>query len=284
MILRGHPVSPVRQSCLVFAITLLTLLGPDSFAQSGAGHHAKTQLIAEDEALRPGHIAWVGLRFDLDTGWHIYWKNPGDSGEPPRVAWELPAGFQAGEIRWPAPTRLGSGSVVDYGYEGRVLLMAPIETPATLKENDTVTLAAAVKLIVCREICIPDEARLTLTLPSLNGQSTHTSKWRYLFQQTRQQLPKPMPAGWKAQAESRNDAVILSVETGARTEKATFFPLEASQIENSAPQAVTPFEKGFRLTLKKSEQLMKPIASLKGLIVLEPGGASYNIAAPVVHK
>lgn len=274
----------VKRFSFVFTTALLSLFGTNSFAQTGTEHHARAQLIAEDDSLRPGDTPWVGLLFDLDKGWHIYWTNPGDSGEPPRVTWELPAGFRAGEIRWPSPIRLGGGSIVDYGYEGRVLLMAPIETPATLKENDTVTLAATVKLIVCREICIPDEARLTLTLPSLDGQSTHTSKWQDLFQRTRQQLPKPMPAGWKAQAESWNDAFILSVETGAPVDKATFFPLEVSQIQNSAPQAVTPFEKGFRLTLKKSEQLMKPIASLKGLIVLEPGGASYNIAAPVVHK
>ncbi|MFY9529220.1 MAG: protein-disulfide reductase DsbD domain-containing protein [Candidatus Acidiferrales bacterium] len=268
----------------MFTIALLSLFGTKSFAKPGTEHHAQAQLIAEDDALRPGHTAWVGLLFDLDKGWHIYWTNPGDSGEPPRVTWELPAGFRAGEIRWPTPIRLGGGSIVDYGYEGRVLLMAPVETPANLKAGDTLDLAANVKWLVCNEICIPDKARLTLTVPTRRAQSSQPPKWQRLFRQTRQQLPKPMPAGWKAQAESRNDTFILCVETGALVDKATFFPLETSQIQNSALQAVTPFDRGLRLTLKKSEQLVKPVASLKGLIVLEPGGTSYNITAPVVHE
>ena len=100
-------------------------------AQSTADTHLKVELIAEQATSPAGQSLWVGLMFRLDQGWHIYWQNPGDSGEPPKIQWELPTGFVAGSIRWPQPIRLGSGSIADYGYEGQLLLMAPIEGPST---------------------------------------------------------------------------------------------------------------------------------------------------------
>ena len=75
-------------------------------AQSSPAFHGKVDLIAEDDVLESDRVAWVGLLFDLEKGWHIYWVNPGDAGESPRIQWHLPTGFQAGDIRWPTPLRL----------------------------------------------------------------------------------------------------------------------------------------------------------------------------------
>src|SRR5579862_6454168 len=84
---------------LALAIACTLGAGAQSFTQS----HAKMTLLAEDGALKAGQTAWIGLYFDMEPGWHIYWVNPGDSGEAPRVQWDLPKGFRAGDIRWPAP-------------------------------------------------------------------------------------------------------------------------------------------------------------------------------------
>ncbi len=110
-------------------------LGAEAKAQapppSESVSHAKVSLVAENASPPLGKPLWVGLLFQLDPGWHIYWQNPGDSGEPPKVQWLLPRGFRASFFDWPAPIRLGSGSVIDYGYEGQVLLMAPITSTGT---------------------------------------------------------------------------------------------------------------------------------------------------------
>ena len=86
----------------------------------------------------------MGLHFELESGWHIYWINPGDSGEPPRVQWRLPAGFRAESIQWPAPQRIEDHSLVDYGYEGEALLMVPVESPADLEVHESVKIEAQV--------------------------------------------------------------------------------------------------------------------------------------------
>ncbi len=129
-----------------------------SNAQLPAQPHLKVELISEQPTSPPGQPLWVGLLFRLEPGWHIYWQNPGDSGEPSRTQWNLPTGFLAGSIRWPQPIRLGGGSVVDYGYEGQVLLMAPLQASSSRKETSLPSLSADVKYIVCRDVCIPRES------------------------------------------------------------------------------------------------------------------------------
>jgi DsbC/DsbD-like thiol-disulfide interchange protein len=244
-------------------------------AQSSPESHAHVELIAEQNTAAPGKPLWVGLLFRLDPGWHIYWQNPGDSGEPPRVEWQLPSGFSAGAIRWPVPVRLVDGSVVDYGYQSQVLLMAPIEAHASAMPS----LSADVKYIVCREMCIPGKAHLALATPSGND----AAQWQTLFEQTRQQLPKPVPAAWKVSAESHGNQFILTVRGASELRSASFFPLDAAQIDNSGRQDFVSIAGGFRLTMKKSDLLVKPIATLRGLIVLAPGRA-YEVSAPVVAR
>jgi thiol:disulfide interchange protein DsbD len=250
-----------------------------SNAQSPAETHLKVELISEQATSSPGRPLWVGLLFRLDQGWHIYWQNPGDSGQPPKVQWELPTGFVAGSIRWPQPIRLGGGSVVDYGYEGQVLLMAPIQGPSSHNATLPPNLSADVKYIVCRDVCIPGKAHLTLSGPA----GGDWAPWRALFEQTRAQLPKPAPASWKVTAVSSREHFTLSVQARTQPAGASFFPLEPSQIDNSSPQDFAPTPDGFRLTVKKSDQLTKPITTLKGLIVLGPGRA-YEVSAPVASQ
>ena len=251
--------------------------------QSAPENHAKIELIAEEDSFRPGHTLWIGLLFQLDNGWHIYWQNPGDSGEPPKVEWSLPAGFQAEAIRWPTPKRLGSGSVVDYGYEGQVLLMVPMRIAASAKTMTSGTIGASVKYLVCREICIPGKADLTLTAPGVAGPAAHYSQWRKLFEQTRAAWPRPAPARWKIAVESRRNDFVLSVSNARRAQSAAFFPLDASVIANSAQQVFTASAGGFQVSLKKSDLLTKTPKALRGVIVVD-GVSAYEVAAPIAGR
>jgi DsbC/DsbD-like thiol-disulfide interchange protein len=267
-----------RSIVLLTAGAMLAFVGRSN-AQLRAQQHLKVELISEQSPSPPGQPLWVGLLFRLEPGWHIYWQNPGDSGEPPKVQWELPAGFVAGSLRWPQPIRLGGGSVVDYGYEGQVLLMAPIQGPSSRNATSLPSLSADVKYIVCRDVCIPEKAHLTLSGPA----GGDWALWRALFEQTRAQLPKPSPANWKVTAVSNKQHFILSVQARSQLTGAGFFPLEPGQIDNSSPQDFAPTHNGFRITLKKSDQLTKPVTNLRGLIVLGPGRA-VEVSAPVVSR
>ena len=267
------------------ACTGLTLASTGR-AQSGPPSHARIELIADD-APASGGTVWVGLLFRMDPGWHIYWQNPGDSGTPPRAEWHLPAWYRAGAIRWPIPIRLAHSSIVDYAYEDEVLLMAPIERASNSRGEIVVAIAADVRYIVCSDVCVPGKEHLTLTLPSRSEDADDTEgdpeQWHAIFQRTRLRIPRPAPEKWKLSAESSKDEFVLSVHTGVPAKNATFFPLDPDEIENSAPQVFASTEDGFRLTLRKSEQLANPVETLRGVVVFGPQSA-FEVAVPVVGR
>ena len=266
--------------CVVFLLlALAALTGFPAKAQLPTAPVIHVSLLAEPESIAPGQQFWVAVRFQMEKGWHIYWINPGDSGEPPRIQWRLPAGFQAGELRWPHPERLVTKYSTDYGYADQMLLLAPIRPPAGLAPGAKVNLAGTVKWVVCREVCIPGKTEVALSLPVKQEQRPRPQPNRP-FEDARKRIPQPAPAHWRARARAEKNEIVLSIETGQPIAQAEFFPLQAQQIENAAPQVITALPQGLRLRLKKSEQFLKPLANLKGVIVFSSGKA-YVIDAPV---
>ncbi len=267
---------------LFSAATLLLILAvaKGGAAQSFTASHAKVSLVAENNSLQAGQSAWVGVLFDIEKGWHIYWVNPGDAGEAPRIQWHLPAGFQAGEIRWPAPERLPASTVIDYGYEGKVLLPVSLRVPAGYSAASPVALTADVRYVICRDVCIPAAALAKLSIPSANAGGAAD---RQLFHTAFDNAPKAWPAGWKAQASENGGFFVLSLETGMSESKAVFFPLQQDQIDNDAMQGLMPNARGVQIKLKKSDQLKQPIAALKGVVVLGPGRV-FEVSAPLTAR
>ncbi|MDR1969144.1 MAG: thioredoxin family protein [Burkholderiaceae bacterium] len=120
---------------------------------------------------------WVGLQIEHAPHWHTYWKNPGDSGLPTELQWTLPPGVLAGDIAWPLPKKLPIGPLMNYGYDGTVLLPVPLTiTPAYQPSALTNALEVRLKAswLVCREECIPQQGEFAIQVPlrsstALNG-------------------------------------------------------------------------------------------------------------------
>jgi DsbC/DsbD-like thiol-disulfide interchange protein len=140
----------VSRDMLALTVLLLALglLGPDgAVAQSQSFPHGTVRLVAETSGVQTAHNFTLALHFSLEDGWHTYWVNPGDSGEPPRVTWALPAGITAGPIEWPVPEKLGTSSIVDYGYRREVTPLVPLHAAATLPAQEPLTIRAEVRLL-----------------------------------------------------------------------------------------------------------------------------------------
>src|SRR5580704_8345722 len=159
------------------ALGLASLLcGANAGATEAPIPHGTIEIIAQNESIEPGRDFNLGLHFQLEKGWHIYWANPGDSGEPPRVEWKMPKGVTAEEIEWPTPHRLGTSAIVDYGYEDAVTLIVPMRTETILAAQQTAQIGVQVKVLVCREMCIPGKAQVSLTLPIKSQTAAPNSK------------------------------------------------------------------------------------------------------------
>ncbi len=247
--------------------------------------HGTVELISDVQSIQPGSAFLVGLLFRLEPGWHIYWKNPGDSGQPPRVSWQLPEGFKAGPIEWPAPKRLPVGSLLDYGYEGEVLLPIGIESPAVAPKKSSQTLSAALRVLVCRETCMPGKAALSLTLPVRDTAPQPSAAHRELFASAHAAQPQSLPASWQVSAEESKDSFLLSLKGAPATANVAFLPGQPKLIENAAPQHLSTAPGGVQLKLRRPEDATGTVTALDGLLISEEGGktVAYLLATPLAQ-
>jgi thiol:disulfide interchange protein DsbD len=228
----------------------------------------------------------LGLQFKMEKGWHVYWKNPGDSGQAPQVKWSLPPGFTAEGILWPVPKKHLSSGLVDYGYEGEVLLLVPLRVPPTLKKGQDIVLSAKVKWLVCKELCLPGEASLSLSLPVKDRRMGPAMRTRDLFQRTRSSLPLPLPEDWRVTALRGPKDLKLSLEGPVTFKGASFFPATPGLIDNAAPQAFRTLENGFELGLARAEGAPKDVGTLEGVLVVEEGPKvrkAYAVSTKLYH-
>jgi DsbC/DsbD-like thiol-disulfide interchange protein len=129
-------------------------------------NQVKATLLADVAAVKPGATFDVGVLLEIAPGWHVYWTNPGDSGLPTQVKFQFPEGFKVGDLRYPTPSRFTTpDGAASFGYSGSVLLTAPVEAPAELKELKELKLAASATWLVCKEVCLPGTAKPELNLP-----------------------------------------------------------------------------------------------------------------------
>lgn len=261
----------------------LAWLGLVLFGLSGTATAAPVlspSLVTEETAVEAGRAFAVGVHFSIPSGWHLYWRNPGDSGQAPKIAWQLPAGFSVGEIDWPVPERLPAGPLVNYGYSDELLLATRVVPPSVLP-GQSVTLAASVKWLACKDICIPGEAHLSLALPVATSAPVKTAASATLFDRFRARSVAPLPRALRASASATDQGFQIRLDGIAPDAKgdARFLPYHRYQINNVAPQAVSRDEGSITIGLKRSELLEAPPELLEGVVVV--GNTAYAIAAPL---
>jgi len=196
------------------------------------------------------------------------------------VTWTFPPGMMAAGLEWPAPERVDIGGLVNYGYHNSVVLPVAVAVAADARIPQEFTIRASVRWMACANLCVPGKAELALRFPLRAGEIEQAAGWKAAIDAARGQVPKPAPSAWKASARSNGDTFVVEVLTGAREAEAVFFPLELSQVNDSAAQEVMSLQNGVRVTLAKSSQLVKDPGVLRGVLTLA-GGRAYTIAAPM---
>lgn len=264
---------------LILALAgLLTAAAPAVADSSSADlPHVHVQLIAPGAQFHPGTDN-AGLYFKLEPGWHVYWKNPGDAGEPPHIKWTLPQGITAGPLEFPVPKRLPLGPLMDFGYEDEVLF--PFQVNVAAQAAGSAVLHAKVDWLVCRGSCIPEKAELEIARPIALGDSGSAAVQpdQGIWERLANKLPQPPPVSLKIGFLPTATGFRMTVNTGHRETEASFFPADADILSNPAPQTVTPTTTGLTLDLKKDDNLAANPKQLDGLLQLS-GGRAYELIA-----
>lgn len=165
------------------------------------------------QGVAEGQMLWLGLHMQHAPGWHTYWKNPGQAGMATSLQWQLPTGWEAGEIAWPVPAKFMAGGLVNFGYADDVLLAVPVRIPA-LQATDTVPIVLQANWLACRTECVPQQGELRLQLPLGQPLQEHAA----IFAANQKRLPIDLTgkAAIKAAANSDGSSVVIKV-TGLPT-------------------------------------------------------------------
>jgi thiol:disulfide interchange protein/DsbC/DsbD-like thiol-disulfide interchange protein len=284
--LDAHMIGRARQFLIAMLLVIVGFAG-SAIAQpapaSGASEHVEITLKSARNAVAPGETFSVVIDQKIARGWHTYWRNPGDSGEPTAIDWTLPAGVTASAITWPAPTAIPFGPLVNYGFSDRVTLPVSITVPASAKVGETIDLIAAVRWLECSDICIPGQAKVGLSV-SVAASSTDSADAPAVAEALAA-LPTPFE-GTTALTDLGSGGLQLIVKGVAIPRDAYFFPYEVKNgaiIDPAQPQELVRGKDGFGLTLVKSPSFPSDITGpVEGVLIVGKGdnAKAFVINAP----
>ena len=195
------------------------------------------RLVAESEQVTPGGAVDLALLLDIRPHWHTYWRNPGDSGEPPHIQWHLPEGVEAGPIRWPLPELIRVGPLANYGYSGRATHLVELRMPQQWPVGTPVSISADVTWLVCEEECVPEQGSFALSLDTApDVPADEQSEVNGPIADARAALPLPgtLPARLDRTDGMRLQVPVASLPSGVTD--AQFFAGSWGLIDHAAPQ------------------------------------------------
>lgn len=191
------------------------------------------ELVADFDELRPGERFFVGLRFTIEPGWHVYWENPGDSGVPTRAELALPEGFEVGPLLFPGPERFESpGDIVSFGHSGAPVFLIQVVAPSDLEAGREIELGAKVRWLVCKEACYLGSAEPVLRLRTAAAGGPPRPKGR--LEAARARLPRPFAEleGGALRWEGTRTQPVLCVDLPAGLPaELSFFPADEPGLE-----------------------------------------------------
>ena len=223
---------------------------------------SRIEMLTESNSMNPGDELLVGFKFTLNPGWHTYWENPGDAGEGASINWNLPKDVNASKILWPGPERIPVDPLMTFGYEDEVVLLTKIYTSETT--TIPVTLNAQVSWYTCKEICIPQEAEVSIPI-DLGNKTSSASK--DLLEQALDQVPVQFNGTYRVQ--KLDDSYILQgeLEKMAKYDSMYFFPKDYGLTNYTEDQIYEINKDSFSLQIKASEIEIKN-KSFEGVVAL----------------
>ena len=254
---------------------LLHAAGPSAVVTTP---QVQAELVAHaPDGVAPGKPLMLGLLIRHQPHWHTYWKNPGDSGLPTTLQWQLPAGVTAGEIDWPTPQKLPVGPLLNYGYEGALLLPVPVSVDAAFS-GQSLDVRLHAEWLVCKDVCIPESGDFAISVPV----QAATAMEGALFAAAKAALPQVLP-GALATARVEASSLVLSVAglpQAWQGRKLDFIPEIAGLLNNAAAAQIGWQGKEWQARIPLDPQRAEGPALLPGVLISagQPAGLQLQVA------
>ncbi len=271
-------VPSLKTALLLVTLCIASIATHARAQETEPEHYVDVRVIPQTDTVKPGETIDLAIEYVIYPHWHLYWKNPGDSGIPIKNTWTMPEGAEIGDIQWPLPEKILVEPLANYGYKDKVTLLQTLKLPETLP-GGPLTLSAKVDMLVCNDVCIPETANVQTTL---NGGGTEASDNRAVIDAARALMPAPLPGTHTFTQEDGKLVTTFKPENAyilkdIQIETAEFFPVEWGVINHfPAPEnALTP--DGI-LTVKqeRSDTKLETIKILGGVLTWKDAQGTYK--------
>jgi thiol:disulfide interchange protein len=257
---------------LIRAMRVIVLLCLAAFSAQAA--HTQARLILSSEVAKPGSTVLVGVLLKMETGWHTYWKNSGDSGMPTSIEWQLPPGVTAGETRWPVPEKLPEKDLTTYIYKDQVVLLVPLKLAPDLSPGQ-VDLRAKVSWLECDLQCLPGSAKVEA--PLVIGTDPKPGKESGILTEWEKRLPSPgdglgARAEWQQPGAGDMRPLVLTWAGTNTTHSVDFFPDSSDGFEVGGATDRLPADNAHVAIRKQIKRLGTPWPERISGVILENAG------------
>ena len=221
--------------------------------------HAKASLITNLQSSSQESF-YVGVRLQMQDGWHTYWENPGDSGSPFNATWTTDAGVIVENVSWPTPQTIPYPPLMTYGYEGDIIF--PFQVFRSL-DTELTEISLDFDFLICADICVPEQAKLTLDLTTASSSD--------LLDQAIDNLPTKLV---KTKSTISGDELKVVFQSPKEFSTAYIFPREGNLFAYTPNQEITPIDENtFEITLPLYQD---GVESFSGIISLDGQGFQFE--------
>lgn len=247
---------------LIFLLLSATLLYA---AETGSDLVEVEVIPAYAEISDKTKIVPVALKFKIEDGWHIYWRNPGDSGLPTEINWEE-GKFTTTDIQWPIPEKIPFTGLANYGFEDEVVLFTAIRLERNLIDNLEVN--ANISWLVCKEACLPGDQDISFELPM--GREISNPEYNKLQQKYKAEMPFSTDI-IRATGKITEDELVITIDDENLPKDVQFFPYEPGFIVNGPEQEVEKLGNKTIIKIEMDTYRYENPKSLKGLLISNEG-------------
>lgn len=271
----------LRRLAWLTAIILLLLIKP-SFANSVSQQlqYSTVEIQTSHDAVTSQQKIWLAVHFQLKPNWHVYWKNPGDSGLPPTFKVTANHPILVEDTLYPPPQRIPVNHLINYGYYDGATYYVPIVLQSSAKTG-RLALKIDASWLVCLEECIPEKATFNITLP-IQDSALRAKQYSSINKSVSEILNlSALPAS----AEIDNQQLVLQFENEPWSTQsileAYFFAEKEDYLALTQRQAYQ--QDGKQLIFRINQGLDKEISQIAGILEVrsDTGVSHYQVSAPV---
>ena len=260
----------VLKLLVFFALAVSVGLAP----AHAAPPHIQPLLLAESDVAPGGHVT-LAVLMQPAAGWHGYWLNPGDAGQPLVIDWTLPRGASVAALRYPVPGTLLMAGLMNHVYEHDYAVLTALAVPAGATPGSVLALTGKARWLACTDkICVPEQADLAVTV-RVGANAAHDPR----FDRWRAALPAPLGSPAKFALAGNTVRLAVPLPAAVKLEQPHLFVSTEGVVDYAAPQQFSRL--GDTLIIELPRSAFEPLtpAALEAVLRLGPAGDGVALAA-----